>query len=208
MSQAASKFITDLVTVFPKKHESPAAEREWLKMMLHALRGYDPAVLSEAAEKIVDNRTDMRFPLPAECRDVCDQIMATRALAQREKTLPVLRKQAGYDWSQERKDLANDMLKTNLGRQAAKEGCVLGFWHFCVEEQRLPDANKRCQRKTHAHDQHNEYFNEIECMKRGAKWVDEFHAEAVRNGIRHEWVERAEMMLERREKYRREALGQ
>jgi hypothetical protein len=141
MSAAVSKFVTDLALHFPPKHAKPEHETPWLKSMAEALRGYPADILDEAAKHLIATRKYTTFPLPAECKQACLAIAEYRRFLARSEALPGLRKSEGDEWSSERVKLAYDLIKSGMGRQAAKDDpCwVLGLWHFCRKNQRLPE---------------------------------------------------------------------
>ena len=60
-----------LMVHFAKRHPDPRAEEVWFSDMVKALKGYDPTVLDLAADMLIDERTEVRFPLPAEIRQYC-----------------------------------------------------------------------------------------------------------------------------------------
>jgi len=165
MSNAAvSNFMTDLVTHFPKKHESPAAEKVWLQSMASTLRGYSDSVLRQAAQNIIDTREDRYFPLPAECKQACDAVQKVQEIVTRAQTLPQLQTGVGDEWSPERVKFAYELVRCGMGRQAAQDNTcwVLGLWHFCRKFQRLPETR------------------EIDQLKRDAREFDEAYAKCVR----------------------------
>ena len=200
---AISKFMTDLAMHFPKKHESPGAEKAWLQSMVATLRGYSDDVLREAAQHIIDKRKDRFFPLPSELKDACDAAQRIQENITRAKTIPALRKPMSEDQWDARTAFANDLVPGPLGRQAASdEPCwVLRLRDFIVEHQRMPDAR------------------EIERLKREAREFDVINAECIRGwfidggGNRVAW-DQAKMcaawgakVLDKREKLRAEVLG-
>lgn len=65
------QFIERLMVHFAKRHPDEHAEAVWFADMVKALKGYDPQVLDLAADMLLDERTEVRFPLPAEIRQYC-----------------------------------------------------------------------------------------------------------------------------------------
>jgi len=133
MSQAVSKFIGELAVHFPNRFDTEAAEDQWLKSMVRNLRGYDTPILEMAAREIIDTRTDRRFPLPADIKDVCARLVRTENM----KAPPQLRVEPSQfaDW---RSNLADDLVKCGIGRQAADEGWILSLHDFARNNGRLP----------------------------------------------------------------------
>lgn len=84
-----SEFISALVMHFPVRHESAEREIEWMEAILGTLVNYEPDILRDAAESIILNRTDRRFPLPAEIRRACEAVRAKHALAAGISMFPV-----------------------------------------------------------------------------------------------------------------------
>lgn len=135
MSQHVVGFITKLMMHFPFKHDSQAAEQDWLASMMRNLRGYGGSVLEIAAQKIIDTRTDRRFPLPAECKKVCDDI-ASREVVEKATLLPNNKRLP--EFSDARVKLADDLVMCPMGREAAKDGWILALHDFARDNMRLP----------------------------------------------------------------------
>jgi len=146
MSQAVASFVTKLITHFPVKHESQFAEQEWMGSMVRNLRTYSAPVLESAAQKIIDTRTDRRFPLPSECKKVCDEIAARDHQEQQASRLSPDAK-LPPQFSQWRVRLADDLINCSLGRQAAQEGWILALHDFARENGKLPTGSEiaRCK---------------------------------------------------------------
>lgn len=145
MSQNVANFITKLMTHFPFKHESQAAEQDWLASMIRNLRGYPSTVLEPAAQKIIDTRTDRRFPLPAECKKICDEI-ASKEATEKAMLLPN-NNRLPPEFSDWRIKLADDLIMCPMGREAAKEGWILALHDFARENGKLPTGPEitRCK---------------------------------------------------------------
>ena len=99
--------------------------------MAEALRGYTARTLEEAAKHIIGTRKYTSFPLPSECRAACVAVAEYQAFMSEKGKLPGLRSHDA--WSAERQSLAYDLIKSGMGKQAAKDTpCwVLSLWHFC-----------------------------------------------------------------------------
>jgi hypothetical protein len=137
MSQAVASFVTKLITHFPVKHESQFAEQEWMGSMVRNLRTYGASVLDRAAQKLIDTRTDRRFPLPSECKKICDEIASRDHHEQQASRLTPDTKLPPM-YSEWRVKLADDLIMCPLGREAAKEGWILALHDFARENGRLP----------------------------------------------------------------------
>jgi hypothetical protein len=190
MSQAVASFVTKLITHFPVKHESQLAEQEWMGSMVRNLRGYSASCLEAAAQKLIDTRTDRRFPLPAECKKVCDEFASREHQERQAQSLQVDRPPPVYSDSRIR--LADDLIQTPMGREAAREGWIGSLHDFARENARLPTGS------------------EIARVKAGARSFDE-GAEIVARGeggvANAALLTLAKSMLKRREKLRRQVLG-
>ena len=132
----AAEFISTLVMHFPVKHDSEAREMEWLKTLIQALSHYEGDVLTKAAKRIIDSRTDRRFPLPAEIRRVCAAITEEANLGK----LPLQRGEKAPPWSAEREQLADDLCRHDraMTRAAIEGGWILGLHNFVRREARMP----------------------------------------------------------------------
>jgi hypothetical protein len=137
MSQAVASFVTKLITHFPVKHESQFAEQEWMGSMVRNLRTYPASVLDRGAQKLIDTRTDRRFPLPSECKKVCDEI-ASRDHQERQASQLTPDAKLPPQFSEWRVKLADDLIMCPMGREAAKEGWILALHDFARDNGRLP----------------------------------------------------------------------
>lgn len=144
MSQAVSQFITELAVHFGRKHETPEAEEAWLKSMFACLRGYNADTLKRAASRILNTRTERSFPLPAECKKVCDDIASQDAIVNGSKLIPDKMPPPYSDW---RWKLADELIMCPLGREAANGGWILSLHDFARENMRLPTGSEigRCK---------------------------------------------------------------
>lgn len=162
MSRAAiSEFVTELVMHFPVRHESAEREREWLGTIAAAMSTYDARILKRAAQRIIDTRTDRRFPLVAELRKVAAQVVAEDKAAQA-TIRGVAPDSKAPEFSAERVRWADHLINGEMGKRAARDGWVLSLHDFCRKHGRLP--------------QHHE----VDKLKAAAKFFDEQYAIAVR----------------------------
>jgi hypothetical protein len=174
---AALKFLNNLKVHFPPRLPRPELEEAWVQSMVKELRGYSSPVLEAAASEIIRTRKRTDFPLPSECRDVCEAIKKREENAARAAELPVgANRWMGRDsiFSPERKRLADELIIGPMGKEAARDGWILSLHVFIRENGRLPDARK----------------GEINKMKAAAKGFDEAYAQCVRGG----WPEAAKWM--------------
>lgn len=155
MTVAVANFIEALLVHYPVKHDNEEREDAWVDSMIAALKQYPASVLQEVAQHIIRHRKYRNFPLLSEVMDACDNVEAKREAEKRRATLPAFRPPVTDlpgDWEV----FANTLLKTPLGRQAAKEGWVRSYWDFCRNNRRAPAAAheiERCKRETREFDQ-------------------------------------------------------
>ncbi len=144
---AVSRFLSELSLHFGKRFESEEAEDQWLDSMERNLRVYTPSVLERACKRIVDTRKDRYFPLPAECRAACEEIVKIEKAEQAPKFDDAAKAKSAYashDWKTR---LADDLIMCPLGRRAAQEGWILSLHDYVREHEELPRADfqiKRC----------------------------------------------------------------
>jgi hypothetical protein len=106
-----------------------------IEAYVRTLGRFNEDVLKTAAEHILDTRKIRKFPLPAECREECERIEGEIAAKARKERKERKNEDPG---SPERILLANKMLLSEGGQQAAEEGWVIPFHDFCRTQGRLP----------------------------------------------------------------------
>lgn len=189
---AAVKFAETILQLFPPFRWEPDQEDRWMEIMARETSGFSDAVLDRALSIMV-RRKDHRMPTPGECINAC--IEAKRWLDQDRQAgeIPELQRSSGDDWSADRVRLAYELCKgTQLGKEAAKDGWILSFWHFCREEQRVPKGQ------------------EIEQCKRDSAGIDEIYAACARGeggALTKACAAWGASVIEKREKLRAEVLG-
>jgi len=194
-TSAVSKFLTELSLHFGKRFESEEAEDQWLDSMERNLRVYTPSVLDRACKRIVDTRKDRYFPLPAECRAACEEIVKVEKAENTNRLDEPKHKFAGHaDWQYR---LADDLIMCGLGRRAAEEGWILSLHDFCRNNGRLP----------------KEQWEIRKCVD-GAKGFDEAYEGLLREkaagrstALQNELIALGDAMLARREKLSARVLG-
>lgn len=146
MSKHVSSFISKLVVHFgePKfdvaEGDKAWAHREWLREMMLHLGDYEQDVLERAASSIAATRKHRNFPLISECKAACYD--ARRWLAEQKPALPMKLAQTAHSMSEERAALARDLIRGDMGRQAARDGWIWGLYQFCLRNARLPERGK------------------------------------------------------------------
>ena len=135
-SQAGiANFITSLRIHFPTRHDSEMLEIEWIRSIRDAISFYGDETLKAVAQRIIDTRTDRRFPLPAEIRKACSQV-AVDSQKGKMSFEPKMGKSDAF--SDHRVRLADELIVGPMGRRATKEGWILSLHDFCRKNARLP----------------------------------------------------------------------
>jgi hypothetical protein len=134
MSDKIETFIASMSLAFPKRFEDERQQVEWFKTWERALKNFDPWVVEAATARIIDNRTERSFPLPAEVRKACYEVIEVERAAKPQ--LAVRHEQQFGDPFA----LADALVNCQMGREAAKaEPCwILALHDFCRENRRLP----------------------------------------------------------------------
>lgn len=188
-------FIASVSVHFPPPRGlDESLERAWLESISRSLEFYKPDVIAAAAQLILDERGEMngvrRFPLPKEIKQACHEVLNRRSAEQRASTLPIAAESDNQfaDW---RVRLADELIMTAMGRDAARGGWILGLHEFCRREARAPNDR------------------EIPQIRREAKEFDAAYETCVMGG----WPEARGLerlgrsMLDRREALRQRVLG-
>ncbi len=194
---AVSKFLSELSLHFGKRFETDEAEDQWLDSMQRNLRIYPASVLDRACKRIVDNRKERYFPLPAECRAACEEVIKLEKAEQAPKFDDAATAKAKLDASDWQYRQADDQIQCSLGRRAAQEGWILSLHDFAREKGRIPTQ---------------EY--EIRQCITSARGFDEAYEELLREkalgrstSLQNSLIQLGDMMRQRREKYRQMVLG-
>ena len=143
MSEAATKFITDVALHFTRpKFDGEASERAWFLAMVRNMRGFSPEILRQAAQILIDQRADRRFPLPKECKDACFE--AVKILKAQTPRLVGSQVSRGAT-NDEREALAYELILGPLGKRAAREGWVHSLFTWTRDHMRLPESEADIQ---------------------------------------------------------------
>lgn len=128
----------------PKFGGDEVMEGGWMSSMTLALSKYSDDVLREAAQQILLKRVPKKdgafFPAPSECIAVCNTI-ANQHFKDEEKSR-LLPGPNPDSWSDDRLALAFDLMKSELGRRAVREGWLQSLYTFCRKNMRLPKGNE------------------------------------------------------------------
>lgn len=112
----------------PPETEQP---QEWFAEMDRLLKGYGDRELDKAADIVLRTHKGHRYPSVSE--------MLTAAAEAREGLVERRPVKAEYpEWTDERIEKADELIRCALGRKAANEGWVFSLHTFCRKHQRLP----------------------------------------------------------------------
>lgn len=134
---SAADFVEAVIQIWPPYRWDEVQELAWTELMVRELSGFKPTVLERGFQEMVRKRKESKTPTPAECISACTEAKRWVELDSQGEKLPEFRTPQG-EFSTERWRLAHEMKRTALGRQAATEGWVVSFVHFCRRNQRLP----------------------------------------------------------------------
>jgi hypothetical protein len=207
-----SKFITDLAMHFsPPRFDQEHERQAWQRSIMMELHGASPEVLERAARIIIQTRKNRYFPLIAECRHAVSEAANEVRFDQNVETLPELRKSFGDEWSSERLRLAYDLIKSGMGKEAARSSppWILALWDFCRRFQRLPDG-RRYEGRTEKEREDYAGCSEIDFCKKSALDFDWAYDKCLRGEAgpqSYEFERLSASMLAKREKLRAEVLG-
>ena len=154
MSDKVQKLLTRLGNIWPKRIDEETLG-EWLADWESALKQFDGWVIDAAATRIVHDRTSDKFPLPADVRRVCFQVVADDK-----------QKQPRMDESEQFKDpykLAADLIRCTMGQRAAREGWCLTLRDFIASNERLPESEREVSKLIASRDTF--LNNVIDCME-------------------------------------------
>lgn len=146
-SDEVNQFVMAVGVHFPPLAQGDDA-KVWVASMERVLSRMEPKVLAKAAEIIIATRNPKRdgkwFPTPSECIAACDQARADLALENRAPLLSHGNRDQS-PWASWRQDTADMLIKTEMGKRAVKDGCILTLWNFCRENGRLPSEDVYAQ---------------------------------------------------------------
>lgn len=136
--------ITRLATVFgtPEHTADPPA---YIKEIARLISSYGEDEQNRAADALIrSHRPNRQKPWPTPF-DICEACIAARDAT-------VLSRQASQpekwpEWSAAASRTALDLIRSELGQQAADQGWVAALWDFCRRQRRLPNEAEahRCR---------------------------------------------------------------
>jgi hypothetical protein len=130
---AVQKMLDELGLHFPKRLDDPDGEEAWVASWIRAFKSYQPWILEAATIRIIEGRSERSHPIIADVKKVCHEIL--REDAESKPELRVAPPGPGDVFK-----LANDLIRGDLGKRAAREGWALTLRDFIVKHQRLPDG--------------------------------------------------------------------
>lgn len=158
---SAADFVEAVIQIWPPYRWDEVQEQAWTELMVRELSGFKPIVLERGFQEMVRRRKESKIPTPAECIAACTEAKRWVDMEQESNKLPEFRTPQG-EFSTERWRLAHELKRTPLGRQAAQDGWIVSFVHFCRRNQRLPAGA------------------EIDQCKRDSEGIEEICARAMR----------------------------
>ena len=159
---AAANFIDSVLLHWPPYRWDEEQEGSWTKSMIVELRGFGPPVLDKAITTMVRSRKDRRTPSIAECVQACVEAKRWIDIESGKQDLPIAQQKPTGEFTDDRVRLANDLVMSPLGKQAAKEGWIGALHAFCRRKLRMPLGA------------------EIAACKQEAKDFDRLYAECVK----------------------------
>lgn len=184
------KFIDDLSVNFSFRRDwDEEREKNWSTLMVRELGGFNDEVLSRACREIILTRgkrsNEQWMPTIAECVKACRD---AQFLVDGEKNSGRLHLGSGplekkfAVWSDERRRLADQLVMTEQGRRAAKEGWIRPLHDFIRENARVPTEREEASVKAAARDFTTAYEKTVRGGWPQARALCELGEKMVRRG--------------------------
>lgn len=198
-------FVKTMLDRWPPFRWDETQERAYAEDLQRELSGFPADVLERARRDMVRKRTKTQTPSVAECIGYC--VEAKRwADVERNKgqLIPDDSRGPHHEWSTERVKLAYELIRTSLGKQAAKEGWILSLWDFIRRNGRHPTAEREfSQCKASA----REFDATYAAVVRGDKRDVDGRAVPFNEAVQRACIRWGDGFLMRREKLTAEAEG-
>ena len=189
---SAVEFAEAIITHWPPFRWDEHQETSWTQALVREIGGFEKEVLGKALAALIRTRRDTKTPTVAVCIDAC---VSERRYLEAQKvveTLPVDAQKAAGKWPSyvaQRDPNIDVLVKSPLGRQAAKEGWIGAMYAFAMEHRRLPldNAHVPAPKGLSSNDPRHPIqpyvgMTEIAMCKQQAKDFDEAYAMCVRGG--------------------------
>lgn len=134
MSEKVEKVLSRLGNIWPKRLDDDGVT-DFLADWESALKPFEGWVIDAAATRLIQSRTKTVFPFPREMIDACNEV-----LADDRRSKPTLSPQGNGHGDPFK--LADDLMRGELGRRAAREGWALRLRDFIADNHRLPDEGE------------------------------------------------------------------
>jgi hypothetical protein len=163
-NRAIEGFVDAMIMHFPPFRWDEAEEGAWAATLTKELSGFDEAIINRARSEMVRTRKDRRTPLVSDCINACLEARRWIEAEKNKGQLAVSHEPTVtyFDWTNDRKKLALDLMRAPIGLQAAKGGWIGVLDEFCRKNARLPTEK------------------EIPALQRTAKEVDAAYEDCVR----------------------------
>lgn len=130
MSEKVEKLLARLGNIWPKRINEETLG-DWISDWETALKSYDGWVIDAAATRMIASRTKPGYPFPGEVAEVCRQIIAED---RRGKPELLKASQPANPYK-----LADELIRGQLGKRAAREGWAITLHDFIRDNGRLPN---------------------------------------------------------------------
>lgn len=181
--------IKELIGTLEKRFEwrSEGEEAESKADMIEAFSAYSDEFLGKVAKDIRMTRTFRGMPTVGEINKVIARMAVEPGGARR----PTSATYTYPDWSPYAIDQADKLIQCDLGKEAAREGWIVGLHDYCRKNGRLPGRY------------------DIGAMIESAEFVAKTAAGAFPLGVMHKALQKlGDAFLEKRERLARLALGE
>lgn len=148
MADVYDDFVTPMLLQFTLPKSADEDRKAFFRDYAEALGDFTSHELQHAAKLLKTTRTSRTFPVIADCLEACKHA--------RDTLQPPAKRRHGSDaekypeWTPGRQRMADRMMNSEIGRQAADEGWIVALWDFCRKQQRWPDDREAKNIKSQA----------------------------------------------------------
>lgn len=151
-AETVSKFAQMILKAYPPYRWEEAQEDIWTASLSKRLYRFSDAIIEKALDKLLGERDATKTPTVRECIDMCEDVKRYAGLEEKKGELPIEEKeQHPLDaFSPERKAFARSLMRTPLGKQAAREGWAGPLRTYIRKTGEMPrtDAEKAQLKRT------------------------------------------------------------